>query len=139
MVDMFTKKERSVIMSKIRSKETKIEILFRKKLWARGFRYRKNYSSYFGKPDIALKKYRTVIFLDSCFWHKCPVHGYFPKSNIDYWIEKFNKNKKRDTEVNNHYKNKAWNVIRIWEHDISKKTIDKLIDKIERQLRVCKL
>ena len=132
---MFTKKERSAIMSKIRSKDTKIEILFRKALWAEGVRYRKNCSKCFGKPDIVIGKYKTVIFIDSCFWHKCPIHGYVPKSNLEYWTNKFERNKKRDKEVNKNYKDKGWNVIRVWEHDIKKKEIDKLIAKTVKKIK----
>lgn len=67
MADIFSKKKRSEIMSKVRSKDSKIEIEFRKKIWNAGFRYRKNAKNHFGKPDIVLPKYKTVIFIDSCF------------------------------------------------------------------------
>lgn len=130
MADMFSKEKRSAIMSKIKSAETKIEIIFRKALWKKGFRYRKNCSKYFGKPDLTLKKYKTVIFVDSCFWHKCPAHGYFPKSNLDYWINKLKKNQQRDKEVSIYYKKKSWIVIRIWEHEIIKNRLNKTISKI---------
>ena len=75
MTYIFSKNKRSEIMSKVRSKGSKIEIEFRKKLWQAGFRYRKNATKYFGKPDIVLPKYKTVIFIDSCFWHGCKKHG----------------------------------------------------------------
>src|SRR3989344_28151 len=103
-MDVFSKKKRSEIMSKIRSKDTKIEIIFREALWKSGFRYRKNSSKYFGKPDIVLPKYKTVIFIDSCFWHNCPKHGYLPKSNLRYWRKKIERNKERDKEVKKYYK-----------------------------------
>ncbi|MEK9153347.1 MAG: very short patch repair endonuclease [Patescibacteria group bacterium] len=119
-MDMFSKKKRSEIMSKIRSKDTKIEILFRKALWKKGFRYRKNSSKYFGKPDLVLPKYKTVIFIDSCFWHNCPKHGYLPKSNLKYWRRKIECNKERDKEVNKYYKKLGWKIFRIWEHKIKK-------------------
>lgn len=105
-------------MSRVRSKETKMEIVFRKALWQKGFRYRKNSADYFGKPDIVLKKYKTVIFLDSCFWHGCKKHLRLPATNKKYWIIKIEKNKKRDKKVNKYYKKIKWNVIRIWEHDL---------------------
>ena len=119
-MDVFSKKKRSEIMSKIRSKDTKIEILFRKALWKSGFRYRKNSSKYFGKPDIVLPKYKTVIFTDSCFWHNCQKHGYLPKSNLRYWRKKIERNKERDKEVGRHYKKIGWRLSRIWEHEIKK-------------------
>ena len=105
-------------MSAVKSTGSKIELSFRKELWHKGFRYRKNSSKYMGKPDIVLKKYRTVIFLDSCFWHGCEDHCRLPKTKREYWIEKINRNKKRDEKVTQYYKDLGWQVIRIWEHDL---------------------
>ncbi len=133
-MDVFSKKKRSEIMSKIRSKDTKIEIIFRKALWNEGFRYRKNSVGYFGKPDMVLKKYKTVIFTDSCFWHNCPYHGYLPKSNLRYWRKKINRNKERDKEVDRHYKKIGWKVLRVWEHEI-KKDPEKAVGKVVRFLK----
>ena len=131
-MDVFSKKKRSEIMSKIRSKDTKIEILFRKALWKKDFRYRKNSSKYFGKPDIVLPKHKTVIFIDSCFWHNCPKHGYLPKSNLRYWRKKIERNKKRSKEVNKYYKKSDWKIVRIWEHDLKNmnRTIKAVVKKI---------
>lgn len=120
-------------MSKIGSKDTKIEILFRKALWKKGFRYRKNSSKHFGKPDIVLPKYKTVIFIDSCFWHSCPKHGYLPKSNLGYWRKKFERNKERDCEVKKYYKKIDWKLFRVWEHNIKKdpsKPLNAILKKI---------
>ncbi|TSC92189.1 MAG: DNA mismatch endonuclease, patch repair protein [Candidatus Berkelbacteria bacterium Licking1014_85] len=117
-MDTVSKKQRSEIMSLVRSKETKMEIAFRKMLWQKGFRYRKNSVNYFGKPDIILKKYRTVIFLDSCFWHGCKKHCRMPSTNKKYWIDKIDGNQKRDKKVNKYYKKIGWKIIRIWEHDL---------------------
>jgi len=119
-------------MSKIKSKDTKIEILFRKALWKKGFRYSKSSNKYFGKPDLVLPKYKTVIFIDSCFWHNCPKHGYLPKSNLKYWKQKIERNKERDKEVNCHYKKADWKVIRVWEHKIKK--IDSVIKEIKTKI-----
>ena len=121
MADIFTKKKRSEVMSKVRNKDSKIEVEFRKKLWAEGFRYSKNSAKYFGKPDIVLPKYETVIFIDSCFWHGCKKHGSIPATHTKFWTEKIDRNKTRDKEVNKHYKMKGWKVVRIWEHDLKKK------------------
>ncbi|MDP2820879.1 MAG: very short patch repair endonuclease [bacterium] len=118
MTDTVSKKKRSEIMSRIKSKDSKIEIDFRKSIWEAGFRYRKNSTKYFGKPDIVLPKYKTVIFIDSCFWHGCKKHCRFPSSNKKYWINKIERNKTRDKEVNKYYKKSGWQVIRIWEHKI---------------------
>lgn len=128
-MDMFSKQKRSEIMSKIRSKDTKLEIAFRKALWKKGLRYRKNSNKYFGKPDIVLKKYKTVIFLDSCFWHGCKKHCRIPVTRKKYWETKIKRNKQRDKEVNQYYKKMSWKIFRTWEHEI-KKDLDKAIFKI---------
>jgi len=104
MADTVSKQKRSEIMSKVKSKDSKIEVEFRKVIWKAGFRYRKNAKKYFGKPDLVLKKYKTVIFIDSCFWHGCKKHCRIPATNQKYWIDKIERNKQRDKEVNNYYK-----------------------------------
>ena len=130
MADIFTKKKRSEIMSKVKNKDSKIEIEFQKKLWRAGFRYRKNATKYFGKPDIVLPKYKTVIFIDSCFWHGCKKHGSIPATHKKFWTEKIERNKARDKEVNKHYKKRDWKVFRIWEHDLKKKNFEFDFNKI---------
>ena len=130
MADTVSKKKRSEIMSKIKSKDSKIEVEFRKAIWKAGFRYRKNPANYFGKPDLVLKKYKTVIFVDSCFWHGCKKHCRLPATNKKYWNEKIERNKQRDKEVNRYYKKEGWQVLRVWEHDLSHKNFDKAINKI---------
>jgi DNA mismatch endonuclease (patch repair protein) len=118
MTDKITKEKRSEVMRAVKSRDSKIEVAFRKSLWKLGFRYRKNASNYFGKPDIVLKKHKAVIFVDSCFWHGCPEHLRMPSSNRDYWVKKIEKNKSRDLAVNKHYRDNGWTVLRIWEHDL---------------------
>ena len=123
-------------MSAVKSKDTKMEIAFRKDLWKNGLRYRKNSAKYFGKPDIVFKKYRTVIFLDSCFWHGCKKHGTLPATRRDFWEKKISRNKERDEEVNLYYKKIDWKVFRFWEHDIEKnldKTMAKIVDFLNDQ------
>lgn len=118
-------------MSRIKSRDSKIETLFRKELWKQGFRYRKNSGKYFGKPDIVLLKYKTAIFVDSCFWHGCKKHCRIPTARKKYWVTKIERNITRDKEVNRHYKKIGWKVIRVWEHDIkSKNLITEIIRKI---------
>lgn len=130
MADTVSKKKRSEIMSKIKSTETAIEDKFRKGLWRRGFRYRKNVKNMIGKPDIYFSRKKIVIFLDSCFWHGCKLHCRMPKSNIEYWEGKIKRNKKRDAEVTKYYKNNNFAVLRFWEHE-TKKDLDKAINKVE--------
>jgi len=117
-MDNLTKEKRSWNMSKIRSKDSELEIKFRKILWKNKIRYRKNVSGMKGKPDLVFKKFKIVLFIDSCFWHKCPIHGHLPKSNIGFWNIKLEKNKRRDTEINKYYKKNGWESIRIWEHEL---------------------
>lgn len=137
MADIFSKTKRSDIMSKVRNKDSKIEIALRKTLWKEGYRYRKNSTKYFGKPDIVLSKYKTVIFVDSCFWHGCKKHGSMPVTRKDFWKKKIARNKERDKEVNRHYKKEGWQIIRVWEHEISKK-YSPLIEKIIPKLKIPK-
>lgn len=93
-------------------------------------RFRKNVKNLPGKPDIAIKKFKIVIFLDSCFWHKCPEHFKRPKSNLEYWDPKIERNVKRDIEVNKFYNDNQWHILRIWEHEF-KNNLDATINKIE--------
>lgn len=116
-------------MSKVRNRDSKIEITLRKALWKEGYRYRKNSTKYFGKPDIVLPKYKTVIFVDSCFWHGCKKHASMPATRTEFWEKKIARNKERDKEVNRHYKKENWRMIRVWEHEI-KRDNSKFIQKI---------
>ena len=132
MVDTLSKEQRRKNMQAIRS-QSKLENQVSREIWKRGLRFRKNDKSLFGKPDISIKKYKIVIFIDSCFWHSCPIHGNMPKTNVEYWEKKLNKNIRRDLEVNQYYKEKGWNVLRIWEHNIKKdfqNTIEQIIEFI---------
>jgi len=133
-MDIFSRKKRSEIMSKVRNKDSKIEILFRKEIWKAGFRYRKNPANYFGKPDLVLKKYKTVIFVDSCFWHGCKRHREFPKTRKKFWENKISGNIKRDKKVNLHYKKEGWKTIRVWEHDVEK-NLGKVVSKAAADLK----
>ena len=119
-MDTVSKQKRSEIMSRIKSRDSKIETLFRKELWKQGFRYRKNSGKYFGRPDVVLKKYKVVIFVDSCFWHGCKKHCRIPFVRKNYWTQKIIRNVARDKEVSKHYKKQGWKVFRIWEHELLK-------------------
>lgn len=123
-MDTVSKKKRSEIMSRVKSRDSKIETLFRKELWKHGFRYRKNPDKYFGKPDVVLKKHKTVIFIDSCFWHGCKKHCRIPTARKSYWVAKINGNAKRDKRVAKHYKKGGWKIFRVWEHDLPKKAAE---------------
>lgn len=125
MSDTVSRKKRSEIMSKVKSRDSKIEVDFRKAIWKAGFRYRKNPVKYFGKPDLVLKKYKAVIFIDSCFWHGCRKHCRIPSTNKKYWTNKIERNKLRDKEVSKYYKKQGWKILRVWEHNLVNK-IDKI-------------
>jgi DNA mismatch endonuclease (patch repair protein) len=128
MVDIMLKEKRSRVMQSIHS-QSKLENSVSKAIWKRGYRFRKNVKSLYGKPDIAIKKFKIAIFIDSCFWHVCPRHGHIPKSNEKYWIPKLNKNEAHDEEVNEYYIRKEWHVKRIWEHEL-REGFDGAVDSI---------
>lgn len=128
MADKISPEKRSKIMSAIRA-QSKLENRLTKALWHRGVRFRKNTRSLFGTPDISIKKYKIVIFVDSCFWHVCPIHGNRPKSNQEFWDKKLSRNQQRDQEVIDYYLKRGWHIKRIWEHEI-KADIDKVVDDI---------
>lgn len=130
-MDTVSKTRRSEIMRKVKGKETKLEKLLRSALWKEGFRYKKNNSSYFGKPDLIVGKRKLILFIDSCFWHGCKEHLRMPSSNKNYWEHKIKRNIERDAAVNKHYKNTDWKVLRIWEHELkTQKIVDKLVSSI---------
>lgn len=135
MTDIFDKEKRSKITSNIKSKDTTIELVVRKHLFANGFRYRKNDKRLPGKPDIVLPKYKTVIFIHGCFWHghgMC-IFSHKPKSRITFWEDKINKNIERDLKHQQQLKIMGWKVIVLWECQIKKNTekcLSQLILKI---------
>ncbi|MDD2297371.1 MAG: DNA mismatch endonuclease Vsr, partial [Sphaerochaetaceae bacterium] len=110
---MYSKEKRSQIMSEIRGKESKPEILIRKYLFSKGFRYRLHDEKLPGKPDIVLPKYRTVIFIHGCFWHGHPgcKRSKLPATNTEFWTEKISANIERDKRNVEELKSVGWNVI----------------------------
>ena len=132
MADTVSKEKRSQIMSKVKSKNTELEISFRKRLWNKKNHYRLHYKIT-GKPDLVFVSRRVAIFIDSCFWHKCPLHHRQPNSNKDYWIPKLKRNEERAKEVNKTLLRKGWKVVRIWEHEI-KENKERCIKRIKRYL-----
>lgn len=132
MADVHSTKVRSYNMSQIRGKGTKPEELVRKNLFAQGFRYRKNDSRLPGKPDIVLPKYRTVIFVNGCFWHKHEGCKYFvwPKNNAAFWREKILSNVERDQRNYERLQQMGWNIIVVWECELKKEVLSETINKI---------
>lgn len=128
-MDNLKPEHRKKNMQNIRSANTNIEIAVRSALHKKGFRFRKNVNTLIGKPDIVFPKYKVVVFLDSCFWHKCPYHSNIPKTNKKYWLPKLQRNKTRAKEVNNKLKKDGWTVLRFWEHQINN-DLEKCVNKI---------
>lgn len=136
MADVHTPEQRSYNMSQIKGKNTKPEELVRKYLFSCGFRYRKNDKRLPGSPDIVLPKYKTVIFVNGCFWHGHDGCKYFalPKSNTEFWKNKIEANIARDKKTIAELEKLGWNVIVVWECELKNSskeiTLQKLILKI---------
>ena len=136
MADNHSKEVRSRNMSRIRSTDNKPEEIVRKFLFSQGFRYRKNDKKLPGKPDIVLPKYRTVIFVNGCFWHKhdCP-RFVWPSSNQDYWRPKILGNVERDKKNVGQLRSQGWNVIVVWECELKKAVRDERLYALCREIR----
>jgi len=130
MPDRYPKETRSRVMSNIRSEQTAVEIALRKYLWRKGWKgYRINVKDLPGKPDIVYASKKVAIFVDGCFWHKCPRCFVEPESNRDYWLPKIQMNIERDIKQNIMLENLGWTVVRIWEHEIEE-DIDNCAERV---------
>lgn len=127
MADVHDKETRSYNMSRIRSKDTKPEEIVRKYLFSRGLRYRKNDKRYPGHPDIVLPKYKTIVFVHGCFWHRHKGCKYCttPSSNVDFWQRKFQKTTERDAKEQQQLEEMGWQVVVIWECQLKKSVREK--------------
>ena len=136
MADNHSKEIRSMNMSHIRSKNTKPEELVRKYLFAKGFRYRKNVKSLPGCPDIVLPKYKTVIFVNGCFWHKhdCP-RFVWPSSNQEYWFPKIQANVDRDKRNYSLLQEDGWRVILVWECELKRAVAENRLLKLVNEIK----
>lgn len=132
MSDVHTPEQRSYNMSRIRGKNTKPEELVRKYLFSQGFRYRKNDARLPGKPDIVLPKYKTVIFVNGCFWHAHEGCKYFvwPKNNADFWRAKITGNVSRDYEKRKQLESMGWKVIIVWECQLKKQNLSQTLTQL---------
>lgn len=136
-MDTVSREKRSEMMAAIKGKgnlstEVALMTILRKEKITG---WRRHYNRVEGRPDFAFPKEKLAIFIDGCFWHGCKKHGAIPKSNIEYWRDKIEANKKRDRSVNRILKNKKWAVLRIWEHEIkyaSSRPINKVINLLEK-------
>ncbi len=122
MADVFTKEKRSEVMSKIKGRDTKLEVKVRKELFRNGFRFRKNDKRYPGTPDILLPKYKTAIQINGCFWHwhkGCPLFV-MPKTRTNFWMNKLDTNKTNDKKNNRNLRNLGFTVLTIWECELER-------------------
>lgn len=135
-MDNHTIEQRRHNMANIRS-VSKPEETVRKYLFSQGFRYRKNDKRYAGTPDIVLPKYKTIVFINGCFWHQHPgcSKAAIPKSNTEYWLPKLQKNVSRDRHNYAALENEGWNVLVIWECMLSKKNIDDTLNKLQEDIK----
>lgn len=136
-MDNHTKEQRHKNMKNIRSKDTTIEVMLRKALWNKGYRYRKNYRKLSGNPDIVLTKYKIAIFCDGEFFHGKDWEVLKPKleksDNSEFWISKISHNRERDDEINKRLLFEGWTVIRFWGNEIKKHT-DECVKVVEEAI-----
>lgn len=120
MTDSITSTQRHANMAAIHGKDTKPEMVVRRYLWGHGFRYRINHPRLPGKPDIVMRKYRTCIFVNGCFWHGHEGCRYYtiPKTNTEFWVNKVKRNKERDLKVQYELAAMGWHSITIWECEL---------------------
>jgi len=137
MADNHSKEIRSFNMSRIRSKHTKPEVLVRKILFSKGFRYKIHDKALPGKPDLVFPKYKTVVFIHGCFWHAHSGCKYFviPKSNQSYWTPKIEKNAVRDATNEALLEEKGWNVIVIWECELKPSVAEATLMRVVEMIK----
>ena len=133
MADVLTKEQRHKNMKNIHGKDTKIEVILRKALWNKGYRYRKNYKKLSGSLDIALTKYKIAIFCDGEFFHGKDGDTLKKSNNSEFWINKISRNIERDDETNKKLDFEGWTVIRFWGEDIKKHT-DECVKVVEETI-----
>ncbi|WLA83236.1 very short patch repair endonuclease [Bradyrhizobium elkanii] len=119
MADVFSRKQRSEIMSRVKGRgnrltELRLLDLFRE----HGFVGWRRNAAVFGRPDFVFFKARVAIFVDGCFWHACPTHGAIPSTNVEFWTAKLDRNKRRDRLVVRELKKRGWTPVRIWQHEL---------------------
>ena len=136
-MDVHDKETRSYNMSCIKGKNTKPEEIVRKYLFSQGFRYRKNDKRLPGTPDIVLPKYKTVIFVNGCFWHghECCRYFVIPKTNTEFWTKKIETNRKRDIRKINDLQALGWKVIVVWECQLKKEKADITLNNLKTTIK----
>jgi DNA mismatch endonuclease (patch repair protein) len=120
-------------MSRIRGKDTKVERELRRALWSRGLHFRLHHPV-FGRPDLAFVKEKVAVFVDGCFWHRCPMHYVKPATRKAFWAAKIAGNVRRDRLVTRNLRTKRWQVLRFWEHELER-DITRIADRIQFTVR----
>ena len=135
MPDVFTKAKRSQVMSRIRGRGNKqTELALAKLLRAARITGWRRHAAIMGRPDFMFRKERVVIFVDGCFWHGCPKHSNMPANNREFWLKKLTGNKGRDRLVTRTLRKSGWGVVRIWEHELTRKKQACCIERIRISL-----
>jgi DNA mismatch endonuclease (patch repair protein) len=135
MADVFSTRKRSQVMSRIRSRGNKdTELVLAKLFRSYGITGWRRNQRVFGKPDFVFQKVNLAVFVDGCFWHRCPIHGTQPKGNRSFWQKKFVRNQARARLVNRTFQIAGWRVLRIWEHELARKNEVHLLRRIQRAL-----
>ncbi len=143
MTDVFSIEKRHLIMSKIKNKDSKIELLVRKWVYSKGIRYRKNSRLIPGTPDISIFKYKIAVYINGCFWHgheNCRLFRQ-PQTNADFWEKKIKANKERDARNYRSLVENGWHVFQIWECDLKahpEETLSDLVNKIQAIIKLSK-
>ncbi len=114
-MDIWNKAKRSAVMARIRSRDTKPELIVRRYLYGRGYRFRKNVRGLPGTPDVVLRRYGVVIFVHGCFWHGHEVDGHLPRSRREFWERKIARNRERDERNKEALRQAGWDVVTVWE------------------------
>lgn len=135
MTDRMTPQQRHHCMSRIRSTNTKPELVVRRFLWRNGWRYRLHRKGLPGKPDIVISRLKTVIFINGCFWHGHECNKRLPQTNADFWQRKIERNRQRDIENGIALRRLGWNVITIWECELHKAVRDATLERLLNTLR----
>lgn len=136
MTDTLNEQQRHYNMSRIRSKDTKPEEIVRKYLFSKGLRFRKNDRRYPGHPDVVLPKYKTVVFVNGCFWHRHEGCRYasIPATNREYWNQKFERNVERDAREQKELRELGWRVIVVWECELKKAVREETLERLYHEI-----
>jgi DNA mismatch endonuclease (patch repair protein) len=139
MADVFTRAQRSAIMSRVKGRgnaatELRLVAMFK----ARGIHGWRRHAEVFGRPDLVFYRSRVAVFVDGCFWHGCPRHGSLPSARREFWRPKLEQNRTRDALVNRGLTDRGWRVLRIWQHELLRRNEGRLLARIERTLRTRK-